>query len=61
MGQTDLDSHADSPVVGINAKILSYANKYVNVWGFTKALGSISKAPVVNVAVTYTCENIQGS
>ena len=56
MGRTDLDSHADSPVVGINSKILSHTGKYVNVWGFSKALGSKSKVPVVNAAVTYTCE-----
>ena len=56
VGRTDLDSHADSPVVGINAKILSYTGKYVNVWGFTKALGRKSKVPVVNAAATYTCE-----
>ena len=56
MGRTDLDSHADSPVVGSNARILSYTGKHVNVWGFTKALGSKSKVPIVNAAVTYTCE-----
>lgn len=56
MGRTDLDSHADSPVVGINAKILSYTDKHVNVWGFSKTLGSRSKVPVVNAAITYTCE-----
>ena len=56
VGRTDLDSHADSPVVGMNAKILSYTGKHVNVWGFTKALGSRSKVPVVNASVTYTCE-----
>ena len=56
VGRTDLDSHADSPVVGINAKILSHTGKHVNVWGFSKALGSKPKVPVVNAAVTYTCE-----
>ena len=54
--RTDLDSHADSPVVGRNAKILSYTDKFVNVWGFSKALGKKSKVPVVNAAVTYTSE-----
>ena len=56
MGRTDLDSHDNSPVVGINAKILSYICKHVNTWGFTKALGSKSKVPVLNAAVTYACE-----
>ena len=51
---TDLDSHADSPVVGDNAMILFHTNKTVRVSGFTKALGDISKVPVVVAAVAYT-------
>ena len=51
---TDLDSHADSPVVGDNAIILFHTNKTVRVSGFTKALGDISKVPVVVAAVAYT-------
>ena len=51
---TDLDSHADSPVVGNNATILLHTNKTVRVSGFTKALGDISKVPVVVAVVAYT-------
>ena len=52
----DLDSHADSPVVGDNDIILFHMNKIVRVSGFTKALGDIDKALVVVAAVAYTDE-----
>ena len=51
---TDIDSHADSPIVGDNTSILFYTNKTVRVSGFTKALGDINKVPVVVAAVAYT-------
>ena len=51
---TDLNSHADSPVVGDNATILFLTNKTVRVSGFTKVLGNIAKIPVVVAAITYT-------
>jgi hypothetical protein len=54
--RTELDSHADSPVVGINAKILKYMNRDVTVSGFTDTLGNISKVPIVQAAVIYDCE-----
>ncbi len=57
VGRTDLDSHADYPVVEINAKILlSHTGKHINVWDFSNALGIRSKVPVVNAAVIYICE-----
>ena len=42
---TDLDSHADSPVVGDNAIILFHTNKTVRLSCFTKVLGDIKKVP----------------
>ena len=51
---TDLDSHADSPVVGDNTSILVYTNKTVHVSDFTKALVDINKVLVVVAAVAYT-------
>ena len=51
---TDLDSHADSPVVGDNATIHLHTNKTVRVSGFTEVLGDISKVPVVVAVVAYT-------
>ena len=51
---TDLDSHADSLVVGDNAIILFHTSKTVRVSGFTKELGDINKVPVVVTAVAYT-------
>ena len=51
---TDLDSHADSPVVGDNAIILFHINKTVRLSYFTKALGDINKVPTVVTAAAYT-------
>ena len=51
---TDLDSHAESQVVSDNATILFYTNKTLLVSGFKKAIGDISKGPVVVAAVVYT-------
>ena len=54
--RTELDSHADSPVVGTNARIIKYMNREVTVSGFSDTLGNISKVPVVQAAVIYDCE-----
>ncbi len=54
--RTELDSHADSPVVGRNSYLLFKTGKTVNVKGFTKTLGSIKSIPVVHAAVLYTDE-----
>ena len=51
---TDIDIHADSPVVGDNAIILFHTSKTVRVLGFTKELGDINKVTMVVVAVAYT-------
>ena len=51
---TDLDSHANSPVVGDNDIILFHTNKTIRVSCFTKALSDINKVLVVVVAVVYT-------
>ena len=48
----ELDSHADSPVVGRGAYILSYTNKKVSVAEFTSELGKPLTVPVVNAAST---------
>ena len=53
---TELDSHADSPVVGRFAKILEHTDKEVNVSGFSKSLGKPLTAPIVNAAVMYDCD-----
>lgn len=54
--RTELDSHADSAVVGRNALILGGPQKTVSVSGFTKSLGIRKKVPIVNAAVLYTCD-----
>ena len=55
MSGTDMDSHADSPVVRKNAYILSTRDRHVKVNGFTKALGS-KTVHVVDATVAYECE-----
>ena len=50
-----MDSHADSPVVGKNAYIISTQDKKITVNGFTDALDS-KAVPVVAAAVAYDCE-----
>ena len=52
----ELDSHANSPVVGKHAKILSHTGKQVNVSGFTDKLGSAIPVNVVDAALVYDCE-----
>ena len=55
VSRLELDSHADSPVVGRGAHILSYTNKKVSVAGFTSELGTPLTVPVVNAAIAYDC------
>ena len=50
--RTDLDSHADSPVVGRNALVFETSNTTVQVKGFTPSLGS-KTVPIVNAAIAY--------
>ena len=53
---TELDSHADSPVVGKYAWILEDTGRRATVTGFTSELGKPMSVPVVNAAVAYDCE-----
>ena len=53
--RTELDSHADSPVVGRNAYILEYTAHTVNVHGFAEDLGNLQAIPVVHAIVAYDC------
>ena len=59
---TDLDSHADTCVLGCNALIThSYEvfaiPKFINIMAYDPTLGSVSNMPVVNDAVAYDCSN----
>ena len=53
---TELDSHADSPVVGQGARVLEHTGRTVRVSGFSGELGSALTVPVVHAAVAYDCE-----
>ena len=55
-GRTELDSHADSPVVGRNVIILSDSGQRANVTGFTEDLGKCMSVPIVTAAIAYTDE-----
>ena len=53
---TELDSHADSPVVGKHYVVLEYINRTTNVSGFTSQLGKPLNVPVVTAVIAYDCE-----
>ena len=53
---TELDSHADSPVVGRHSSILEFTGKTIKVSGFSDELGSPISVPVVHAAVAYDCD-----
>ena len=52
----ELDSHADSPVVGKHCLLLKRTGRQVNVSGFTHQLGAPIKVDVVDAVVAYDCE-----
>ena len=52
----ELDSHADSPVVGRHAHIIRRTGRTVRVSGFTNQLGRPIPVPVVDAAICYDCE-----
>ena len=49
----ELDSHADSPVVGREAHVLEYTGRKVTVSGFTNALGEPMLVDVVHAVITH--------
>jgi len=52
---TELDSNADSPVVGKYVRILEDTGRKASVSGFTSELGKPMSVPVVNAAIAYDC------
>ena len=53
---TELDIHADSPIVGKNERIIETTSKTMMVSGFTRDLGKPLRVPVVNSVVAYDCK-----
>ena len=49
----ELDSHADSPLVGRGVHVLEYTGRMVTVSGFTDALGEPMLVDVVHAVITY--------
>lgn len=54
---TELDSHADSPVVGKFCQVLEDTGRKARVSGFTSELGKPLVVKVVNAAIAYDCEH----
>jgi len=52
---TDLDSHADTCVVGKRALIVHLMDKKVNVTGFDPAQGKVKDLDLVSAALAYDC------
>ena len=53
---TELDSHADSPVVGRYSRVLEETGRTARVSGFSSELGEPLEVPIVNAAVAYDCD-----
>ena len=53
--RTELDSHANSPVVGKNAIILYKTEMKVNVTPFSDYFGIMTELSVVHAEVAYDC------
>ena len=53
---TELDSHADSPIVGRYCHIFEHKPETANVSGFSNELGQAVQVPIVTAGVAYDCE-----
>jgi hypothetical protein len=53
----ELDSHADTIVLGRNCVILSYTGRECDVSPFTAAYNSITNVPIVTGATAWTSQN----
>ena len=51
----ELESHADLPVIGMGAKVITETGKKVPVCGFTDEHGGPIQVSVVNGMVAYDC------
>ena len=53
--RSELDSHADTSIVGINFLITHDYDKHVNVTGYDPTQGSVNNLKVVSAALAYDC------
>ena len=53
----ELDSHADSPVLGNGARIIRETGMSVSVRGFTDEIGAPLHVPVVDGLLLYECDS----
>ena len=56
LGNLELDSHADSPVLGSQSVIVRKTGRTVSVKGFTDELGRPLVVPVVDGIILHECE-----
>ena len=56
MSAIELDSHADSPVVGKHARIIRNTGNQVRVSGFSDEIGKPLDAEIVDAVLCYDCE-----
>ena len=52
----ELDSHADSPVLGVHTNIIAYTGHHVTVSGFVDSLGQKKRVPIVDATIAYDCD-----
>ena len=55
-GQLEIDSHADSPVLGKGEIVIHKTDRTVSVQGFADESGRPISVPVVNGVVAYDCK-----
>ena len=55
-GKLELDSHADSPVLGEGAKVVKQTGRVVSVRGFSDELGHPIRVQVVDGILKYECD-----
>ena len=55
--RTELDSHANMVVVGINAVILNTTGKMAQVKLFSPEYEALQEVPIVDIAMRYDCPN----
>ena len=56
---TDMDSHADTCMIGKNALIVHTLDKQVNVTGFNPSQGNFKNLDLVSAVLAYDCPTLE--
>ena len=54
-GTTELDSHTNMVLIGTQGTIIQKTGRYVYVNAFSSDVGTLSRVPIVDAAVSYDC------